>query len=460
MQKNNVGRYSPRVSIRSVLLLVAFVAMLLTIVRHRSETNRLQKRIIQLRTQLTTHSEDAEARLQYLSSEPSMFKSQSEEIFPELVVFLFDSNASVRQQANELLVHCSEEDFGYDAASSENQRFSAVIRWLEWRISQPVLSNRRTRHESGNWRKSLLPSRPTVQCHRDDQWRWYDHRTLRLLGYGTPTVTDAAGTARTTSAENNRYTYTGREWDLDSGLYHYRARMYDSASGRFCSRDPIGYFDSKNVYTYVRANPMVFTDSFGLCAKMCLAKPMKIDNKGCHEYFEKYEDGTKTRCFGGIFTVDVDFEKPDCECCSYRQFKTCRERVCYFDKETKKLINCTQLDPKDPKAKPKREEDCTWEEVADPTAPGGVRKVRRCYGHRGDPPLPHDVYGECSYHSEDRPGICGLDGILKQIDANTIVVYDILCKFDFEINDTCLGKNVEKGTTTVKCRKQFLGTRK
>ncbi len=59
--------------------------------------------------------------------------------------------------------------------------------------------------------------------------------------YGTPTITDASGTARTTSAENNRYTYTGRAFDSKLGLYHYRARMYDSVAGRFCSRDPIGF---------------------------------------------------------------------------------------------------------------------------------------------------------------------------------------------------------------------------
>ncbi|WP_218933568.1 RHS repeat-associated core domain-containing protein [Rubripirellula lacrimiformis] len=59
--------------------------------------------------------------------------------------------------------------------------------------------------------------------------------------YGTPTTTDASGTSLTTSTENNRYTYTGREYDEALGLYHYRARMYDSESGRFCSRDPIGH---------------------------------------------------------------------------------------------------------------------------------------------------------------------------------------------------------------------------
>ena len=45
--------------------------------------------------------------------------------------------------------------------------------------------------------------------------------------YGTPTIADASGSVQTSSVENNRYTYTGREWDEGLALYHYRARMYD-----------------------------------------------------------------------------------------------------------------------------------------------------------------------------------------------------------------------------------------
>jgi RHS repeat-associated protein len=66
--------------------------------------------------------------------------------------------------------------------------------------------------------------------------------------YGTPTITDASGTTRTTTAVENRYSYTGREWDETLSLYHYRARMYDSLAGRFCSRDPIGYLDGESLY--------------------------------------------------------------------------------------------------------------------------------------------------------------------------------------------------------------------
>jgi len=86
--------------------------------------------------------------------------------------------------------------------------------------------------------------------------------------FGTPTITDAAGSARTTSAENNRYTYTGREWDDDLGLYHYRARMYDSAAGRFCSRDPVGYWDGCNRYmAYFAPNHSDPTGFYRFCDK-------------------------------------------------------------------------------------------------------------------------------------------------------------------------------------------------
>uniref|UniRef100_UPI00160239B3 RHS repeat-associated core domain-containing protein n=1 Tax=Stieleria mannarensis TaxID=2755585 RepID=UPI00160239B3 len=46
--------------------------------------------------------------------------------------------------------------------------------------------------------------------------------------------------------------------------YHYRARMYDSIAGRFCSRDPIGYAGGIGLYTYVRNSAVSLVDPFGL----------------------------------------------------------------------------------------------------------------------------------------------------------------------------------------------------
>ena len=83
--------------------------------------------------------------------------------------------------------------------------------------------------------------------------------------YGTPTITDGSGATLTTSADNNRYTYTGREWDEDLELYHYRARMCDSISGRFLSRDPIGFSGSRySQYAFIGSMPLSGIDPFGL----------------------------------------------------------------------------------------------------------------------------------------------------------------------------------------------------
>jgi RHS repeat-associated protein len=83
--------------------------------------------------------------------------------------------------------------------------------------------------------------------------------------YGTPTITDASGTTRTTTAIGNRYMYTGREWDESLALYHYRARMYDSVGGRFVSRDPIGFDGSRySLYGYVSGHPLTGVDPSGL----------------------------------------------------------------------------------------------------------------------------------------------------------------------------------------------------
>jgi len=63
----------------------------------------------------------------------------------------------------------------------------------------------------------------------------------------------------------NSYTYTGREWDKELGLYYYRARYYDPMEGRFISRDPIGFAGGDvNLYGYVLNDPVSFVDPMGL----------------------------------------------------------------------------------------------------------------------------------------------------------------------------------------------------
>jgi RHS repeat-associated protein len=68
--------------------------------------------------------------------------------------------------------------------------------------------------------------------------------------YGELTVLDAnfADDADGLSDVANAYTYTGREYDAETGLYNFRARYYHAQLGRFVNRDPIGYWDGFNLY--------------------------------------------------------------------------------------------------------------------------------------------------------------------------------------------------------------------
>jgi RHS repeat-associated protein len=67
----------------------------------------------------------------------------------------------------------------------------------------------------------------------------------------------------------NPFQYTARESDPETGLYYYRARYYDPASGRFLAEDPEGFNAGVNFYAYVLNNPTVYTDPFGLDVIVC-----------------------------------------------------------------------------------------------------------------------------------------------------------------------------------------------
>src|SRR5690606_30053879 len=66
------------------------------------------------------------------------------------------------------------------------------------------------------------------------------------------------------SSAGNRFLYTGREWDAEAELYHYRFRSYSPREHRFMQSDPIGLGGGWNHFAYVGGNPMSLNDKLGL----------------------------------------------------------------------------------------------------------------------------------------------------------------------------------------------------
>jgi len=83
------------------------------------------------------------------------------------------------------------------------------------------------------------------------------------------------GQPNAVSTIGNRFMFTGREYESETGLYHYRARAYNPVIGRFLQPDPIHYKDGLNLYSYVknrvvvRADPYGLMDRQGFCTVIC-----------------------------------------------------------------------------------------------------------------------------------------------------------------------------------------------
>jgi RHS repeat-associated protein len=80
--------------------------------------------------------------------------------------------------------------------------------------------------------------------------------------------------SQTNPAASDRYLFTGREFDRVTGLQYNRARYYDPTTGRWTSRDPVG-FDAgdTNLYRYVSNGPTGATDPTG---KFLFAVPLVL----------------------------------------------------------------------------------------------------------------------------------------------------------------------------------------
>ena len=127
---------------------------------------------------------------------------------------------------------------------------------------------------------------------------------------------------------DKNYTYTGREWNKEAGLYYYRARFYDAEVGRFISKDPIGFAGGDvNLYSYVGQNPVNFADPMGL---------FSITGKCCGEE-EKIRNSVTLSCEIDIFLItDLELRKcikKRCDNAKVNCDNNCRPRLLGYNRQ-------------------------------------------------------------------------------------------------------------------------------
>ena len=81
--------------------------------------------------------------------------------------------------------------------------------------------------------------------------------------YGMPTFLDAEGNVLENSSVGNNNLFTGREYDVETDDYFFRARNIHPMMGRFMQKDPLMYVDGMNDYLYIRNKIISNTDPYG-----------------------------------------------------------------------------------------------------------------------------------------------------------------------------------------------------
>lgn len=65
-------------------------------------------------------------------------------------------------------------------------------------------------------------------------------------------------------ASLDRFHFTGREFDENTGIYFYRARYFHPVRGSFLTQDPLVFASGLNLYRYAANNPLSNVDPTGL----------------------------------------------------------------------------------------------------------------------------------------------------------------------------------------------------
>jgi RHS repeat-associated protein len=88
--------------------------------------------------------------------------------------------------------------------------------------------------------------------------------------------------ARLNPLVDNPLRFASREFDAETGLYHFRHRDYSPTTGRWTTQDPLGFAaGDANLYRYVGNTPTLLVDPSGNLAWF-VAVPLVMSVGGLH----------------------------------------------------------------------------------------------------------------------------------------------------------------------------------
>jgi RHS repeat-associated protein len=267
--------------------------------------------------------------------------------------------------------------------------------------------------------------------------------------YGQPTILNASGTVISATTLSNRYTYTGREWDATLGLHHFRARWMSGLTGRFLTRDPIGYEGSMwGLYEYVQGMTLMRLDPLGLNSKCCVKDFNAPEGPQDPNLCTITQDPKGNAYLRFNFDTKASFDDHDhkkeccCHCCSYRQYVRGGFKV--------KITHSggAALNPPIDVSVP----GDRWDDDFVEDCENGV-----CYGHRGKDFENSKYPDKCSFSSKDPAGMPVTTITKIALRQNPGLRRPITIEFCIELDfkgvviDTCNG-NLEKQSKVAEVR--------
>ena len=194
----------------------------------------------------------------------------------DLVQYTYDAFNKRREvRVTEASVVTSDQWYRYDIG------FNAIARYDDGDLTDWVVGTRnQTVTYTGMTPLSEVPgSNPSsgsyrhyVHDHLGSTCALYDGSKVLLARQAyTPYGEQAASTAGVEAT----YSYTGKPWEDETGLYFFPYRYYSPDASRWAWRDPAGMVDGPNMYFYVSGLVTSATDPLGLS----LRNPCEIERQ-------------------------------------------------------------------------------------------------------------------------------------------------------------------------------------